>query len=185
MDASFNIVWLKRDIRIEDHAAFFEARKRGPIVALYVYEPEYWALPDTSARQWGFIRESLVELEKQLVRLGIPLRVFNGDAVKAFDGLASTGRVASVHAHQETGNFWTFNRDQSVQKTLSRHGINLVEHMQHGVFRCLNTRNGWANRWDAMMGEPGPPLPARQEYPSNLVETLARAGFPDAVESLP
>ena len=63
---AINLVWLKRDLRVEDNAALFEARKSGKIIALYVVEPDYWKLPDTSARQWNFIRESLKPLQNDL-----------------------------------------------------------------------------------------------------------------------
>ena len=51
---SMHLVWFKRDLRTFDHAPLANAVKAGPAAALYVAEPEYWALPDTSARQWHF-----------------------------------------------------------------------------------------------------------------------------------
>ena len=45
-----NVLWFKRDLRITDHAALAAAAEAGPTLALYVVEPDYWALPDTSAR---------------------------------------------------------------------------------------------------------------------------------------
>jgi len=172
MQEPVNIVWLKRDLRIEDHAALFCARRRGRVLALYITEPGYWALPDTSARQWQFIEQSLVPLKEQLAKVGIPLLFFKGDAVAAFDKLASAVSIHQVHSHQETGNFWTYERDMAVGRFLKSRDIVWHEHMQHGVFRNLDTRNGWANRWDTMMGEAGSPLPARQEWPTVEVEAL-------------
>lgn len=173
MNEAINIVWLKRDLRIEDHAALFCARKRGPVMALYIIEPGYWYLPDTSARQWQFIKQSLAALIDQLARLGIPLLFFKGDAVAAFEALSISLEINEVHSHQETGNIWTFRRDIAVGNLLKSSGLTWHEHMQHGVFRKLDTRNGWANRWDAMMGEAGYPLPARQEWPTNSISSLS------------
>lgn len=54
-----NIVWFKRDLRINDHAALIEASRRGPVVPLYILEPELWQQPDMSRRQyifWGWPR---------------------------------------------------------------------------------------------------------------------------------
>lgn len=172
MHEVMNIVWLKRDLRIEDHATLFSARKRGSVIALYVIEPEYWGLPDTSARQWQFIQQSLVPLKSQMARLGIPLLFFNGNAVEAFRKLSSKLKVKSVHSHEETGNLWTFKRDIAVGNFLKSKNLPWYEHMQHGVFRRLDTRNGWASRWDAMMGEAGSPLPARQEWPVAALDHL-------------
>ena len=52
-------VWFKRDLRVTDHAALARAAANGTVLPLYIVEPDYWALPDTSARQWAFIRETL------------------------------------------------------------------------------------------------------------------------------
>jgi deoxyribodipyrimidine photo-lyase len=185
MDSPINIVWLKRDLRIEDHLALFAARKRGRIIALYGFEPDYWACPDASGRQWNFIRESLHEVSTSLAKLGIPLLLFNGTIETAFETLIAEVNPNSIHAHQETGNLWTFERDKRVLSIAAKHNIPFIEHMQHGVFRCLDTRNGWAARWDAMMLEPGPPLPARQEWPTKNLEALRSHGFFTNAEDLP
>ena len=48
------IVWFKRDLRIEDNASFYEAAKQGPVLALYIIEPELWQQPDMSIRHYQF-----------------------------------------------------------------------------------------------------------------------------------
>lgn len=172
MDETFQIVWLKRDLRIEDHQALFEARKRGRIIALYAHEPDYWELPDTSARQWHFISECLAPLANQLGKLGIPLVFHHGPSEEAFARLVKYIKLGAVYTHQETGNFWTFERDTRVINYLADKEIPFREYLQHGVFRRLVNRNGWADRWDSMMLETGPPLPARQEWPTTETDTL-------------
>ena len=51
-DQPLQVVWLKRDLRLQDHAALCSAARQGPLLVLYVIEPEYWQLEDTSRRQW-------------------------------------------------------------------------------------------------------------------------------------
>jgi deoxyribodipyrimidine photo-lyase len=60
------LVWFKRDLRSIDHRPLAEAAAAGPVLPLYVAEPGYWALPDTSRRQWLAIRAALVELRARL-----------------------------------------------------------------------------------------------------------------------
>jgi deoxyribodipyrimidine photo-lyase len=43
-----NIVWFKRDLRIVDHEALVQASERGPLLPLYIFEPELWKEPDMS-----------------------------------------------------------------------------------------------------------------------------------------
>ena len=64
------VVWLKRDLRLSDHAALAEAAKAGPVLPLIMVEPEYWQLPDTSARQWEFWRGCMAELGREIEALG-------------------------------------------------------------------------------------------------------------------
>lgn len=64
------LVWLKRDLRVEDHQPLLEASRRGPCVILYIYEPEVMAGPDYDARHLLFINQSLSALEDRLSELG-------------------------------------------------------------------------------------------------------------------
>ena len=73
------VVWFKRDLRVEDNSALMAAIAEGPILPVYVVEPDYWSMPYTSARQWQFLKESLIALDQSLTALGQPLWVAVGD----------------------------------------------------------------------------------------------------------
>ena len=154
MKPSVTLVWFKRDLRVHDHRPLVEGLAAGKVLPVYVCEPEHWALPDTSARQWLFIRESLQELRGEMAALGQPLVVRTGDVVEVFAKLAEQFDIRAVHAHQETGNGWTYQRDIRVIDWCRAQGIAFREWMQFGVWRRLKGRDGWAKKWDAMMAEP-------------------------------
>lgn len=59
-----NIVWYKRDLRVYDHAPLAHAAQNGVVIPLYIVEPDYWQLPDTSYRQWHFIYDCLQDLQQ-------------------------------------------------------------------------------------------------------------------------
>ncbi|TNF64683.1 MAG: hypothetical protein EP307_01975, partial [Rhodobacteraceae bacterium] len=44
------ILWFKRDLRIDDHPALARAAALGPVLPVYVVEPEYWRQDDVSGR---------------------------------------------------------------------------------------------------------------------------------------
>ncbi|MEM0942811.1 MAG: FAD-binding domain-containing protein, partial [Pseudomonadota bacterium] len=67
---------------------------------------------------------------------------------------------AALWSHEETGNQWTFRRDQQVAAWCQARGIPWHELPQHGIVRRLPTRDGWAKRWDRFMGEAETPAPA-------------------------
>ncbi|ARE41589.1 Deoxyribodipyrimidine photolyase [Rhodovulum sp. P5] len=149
------ILWFKRDLRVADHPALaVAAAGEGAVLPLYIVEPDYWALPDTSARQWRFTAESLRDLGEALTGLGVPLQVAVGDAVQVLDALAERYRVVRLVSHEETGNGWTYARDKAVAAWARGRGILWQECPQSGVVRRLKGRDGWSTARDGFMRQP-------------------------------
>jgi deoxyribodipyrimidine photo-lyase len=152
--ALLQLVWFKRDLRVADHAPLAEAAARGPILPLYIVEPELWRQPDMAGRHWAFISDCLIPLREQLARLGQPLVIRVGEATEVLRGLLVARRIGAVWSHQETGNDWTFRRDRAVAALLRDHGIPWHERRQHGVVRGLTRREHWSSQWEGLMAEP-------------------------------
>lgn len=155
-----HIVWFKRDLRTFDHAPLVEAAARGPVLPLYVAEPAYWALPDTSGRQWEAVADGLRELREDLARLGQPLVVRAGDVVGVLEALRREHGISALWSHEETGNGWTYERDRRVAAWARAHGIPWHETPGGGVVRRLRSRNRWASQWEARMAPAPLPEPA-------------------------
>jgi deoxyribodipyrimidine photo-lyase len=154
MNAPLNIVWYKRDLRIADHKPLAAAAQAGLALPLYIAEPEFWAQPDASARQWEFARECLAELQDALTALGQPLCVMIGDAVAILDAIHKSHGIAAIWSHEETGNAWTYARDLAVKAWAKDAEVPWYEARQFGVIRRLKSRNGWAKLWDRDMAQP-------------------------------
>lgn len=166
MTARPSIVWFKRDLRTADHRPLAAALERGPVIPLFVVEPDLWRQPDLSGRQWVFVMESLTELREDLAALGQPLIVRVGAVTDILAELYRTHGVSGLFSHEETGNDWTFARDLRVASWCRDHGIPWYEERQTGVIRRLRDRDGWARRWDRFMSEPEiPPAPALPSIP--------------------
>jgi len=148
------IVWFKRDLRVDDHEPLALACERGPVLPLYIFEPDLWRQPDASGRQFAFLRDALTELRAQLARIGQPLVIRVGDAVSCLETLHQDIAVTDLWSHEETGNGWTYLRDRAVAAWCGRHGITWHERPQFGVIRRLRDRRGWARRWDRFMTKP-------------------------------
>lgn len=171
------IVWFKRDLRINDHAALSAAAKRGLVLPLFIIEPDLWQGPDQSARQWEFVAECLTSLREELSRLGQSLIVRTGDAIEIFETARRLFGDIQIWSHEETGNAWTYARDLRVGAWCRQNGIVWHERRQNGVIRRLGSRNGWAKRWDAFMGEPEIDTPKSLPPLSNITSgTIPTAG---------
>ena len=79
------LVWFKRDLRVNDHRPLTEALRHGPTVAFYLFEPVYLTQPETTASHLGFIRDCLMELSDELHRLRIPFIIQRSDIIPALN----------------------------------------------------------------------------------------------------
>ncbi|MBR9825609.1 MAG: deoxyribodipyrimidine photo-lyase [Alphaproteobacteria bacterium] len=148
------IVWFKRDLRLEDHVALCEAAEAGPVLPLYILEPDYWALRDVSGRHFEFLRESVEALAGSLAARGASLVFRVGVAETVIGTLLDRFKGARLVSHEETGNAWTYARDLRVAQMCRDKAAPWLEIPQAGVTRRLKSRNGWARRWDKTMSQP-------------------------------
>ncbi len=131
------VVWFKRDLRLHDHAALKHAAAIGPVLCLYIVEPDMWAQPDAALQHFEFVRESLTELDQELRSLGGRLQVRMGPAVQVLAALHANAPFAELVAHQETGNAFTYERDLQVGAWCRSAGVSWTEFAQFGVVRRL------------------------------------------------
>ena len=183
-------VWLKRDLRLGDHrplaAAIDAARadnapaeRAGGVCVLYVYEPEYWALPDTDVRHLTATNRALRRLRAALRERGGELVVRTGRVVDVLDELHREHGIDGLHSHEETGNFWTYQRDLAVKAWAADRGIGWTEQVQNGVVRRLRDRDRWAKNWAKRMSEPLTPTPDR--IPAAKVSPVGRLASPKSL----
>jgi len=145
------LLWFKRDLRIHDHPALALAARDETLVPLYIAEPDYWALPDTSARQFAFLQDSLMDLQTALRGLNSDLIIRVGDAVQVLEDVRQEVHFDHLVSHEETGNSWTFARDKRVGAWARGQGIRWTELPQSGIVRRLNGRDGWAGQRNAFV----------------------------------
>jgi deoxyribodipyrimidine photo-lyase len=148
------VVWFKRDLRVQDHEPLFEASLRGPVLPLYVIEPSLLRASDFDPCHWTFLAASLGELRESLARLGQPLVIRVGEVVDVLRALRSEVRFERIRAHEETGNALTFARDKAVAKWARDEGVEFCETPNGGVVRRLRTRDGWSRLWEERMRRP-------------------------------
>ncbi len=169
------ILWFKRDLRVHDHPALELAARDEQVVPLYIVEPDYWALPDTSDRQLAFLQECLADLQNALRGLGSDLVIRVGDAVEVFWDLYQTVKFDRLVSHEETGNAWTFDRDKRVAAWVRGQSIGWIELPQSGVVRRLQDRDGWArhrNAYTARTPVQAPKALPPCDLPSDPIPTL-------------
>ena len=75
-----NIVWLKRDLRTQDHEPLQLAEEDGrPYLILFCFEPSLYNYPDTSLRHLQFQYHSVVAMNRVLEKYGKSVVVAHAD----------------------------------------------------------------------------------------------------------
>jgi deoxyribodipyrimidine photo-lyase len=183
-----NVVWFKKDLRVTDAAPLFEAAKRGPLVPLYIYEPEQLAHEEFGGHHLTYLNECLRELETALRSLGAPLVIRVGEAVSVLEDLQTEIGDYELWAHEETGNWQGYQRDRRVRAWAHAQGIAFHEYPHNGVLRRMKNRDGWAANWEARMIKAVVPTPDSLEpirVASTGLRTHAALGVAPNTKTLP
>ena len=144
-----NLVWLKRDLRTEDHEPFFLSEKSPlPYLIVFFFEPSLLAYPDSSLRHLQFQYHSIIKMNTKLSKFGHKIQVFYGEALDVFQKLTKSFHIETVFSYRETGIQVTYDRDKEVKKFLSLHNIKWTECKRDGILRAIKTRDGWDEAWE-------------------------------------
>jgi deoxyribodipyrimidine photo-lyase len=141
------LVWLKRDLRLDDHAPLHAAASTGPAIVAWILEPEWLASPECDPAHVAWALACVAELRAR----GLPVLVREGSAVAVLEGLRVRHGVTRLFSHEETGSSWSYARDLAVARWCRDKGVPWTESTQTGVIRRLRSRQGWAGRWQARM----------------------------------
>ncbi len=165
---SVQVVWFKRDLRVDDHLPLVSAVEKGCCVCLYVYEPELIHSPEFDASHLQFINQSLRELGGELKRRGAQLTIRVGRMPDVLSDLHDDYGIDALWSHEETGNRVTYDRDLRISRWTKEHGIPWREFPQNGVVRRLGSRDGWSQRRDRFLAQPTVGTPTRISSPAGL-----------------
>ncbi len=136
--ANIQVVWFKRDIRLHDHEALWQAAQQGPVVCLYAYEPSAWRPSVQSPAHLMFVNQSLRDLDASLSTWGGRMTYRTGECPQVFRELHRElepwGGIACIWSHLEHGPANSTERNQRVQRWCESENIHWSECTQDGSF---------------------------------------------------
>ena len=121
-----SLVWLRRDLRMADQAAFAAACAAGPVIPVYVLDDETPAHRRMGAASRWWLHHSLAALARALEARGSRLILRRGNSADVLAALAAESGAREVHAlhHHEP---WWRNAERAVAGRLDLH-------LHHGNF---------------------------------------------------
>lgn len=162
--AAPHLVWLRRDLRLQDHATLEAALRASRCVHVaFVLDTDILqALPSRTDRRVEFILRSLSQLDEDLRQAGGALIVMHGSAPQCIAALAQSLNAAVVHAARDYEPDAVV-RDTEVAHRLARQGAALQLHKDQVIFEMSEVlsaggkpysvftpyRNAWMKRLQA------------------------------------
>lgn len=149
---NINIVWFKKDLRLQDHLPLAQAiAAKAPTLLLYVFEPSIMQASDADERHFRFIFQSIMQLQQALQSVSASIVIAHCEMLDAFQILQQQYHIDTIFSHEETGNAISFARDKAVAKFCKAKHITWKESPTNGVIRRLKRRTDWNKKWLATM----------------------------------
>lgn len=191
-----NVVWFKRDLRLEDHAPLAAAVKMQlPVLLLFIFDPDLLAHPDTSDRHLQIQLQCLHQLQQKLNQYQINLHILWGKTLPVFEQICQAFEVVHIFSHQETGTRITWERDKALHRLCKHKGIRWQEFQKDGVQRGIRNRINWDAAWKDYMQVPPTSVTLENVHtvlwknsfhlPPEKSLQLSNNNLPDYYQSLP
>jgi len=174
---NLSIVWLKRDLRLDDNEAITNALNLNQnVLLLYIFEDFLLQDKHYSKRHWDFVKQSLEDLNLQLSRFNSKVLIINSKIEKAVKTLQDSFNITHIYSHQETGLLSTYKRDIAFAEFCKRQDIAWTENSNNGVQRGLSNRKTWYANWNDFMMQDEFVFQPKKEQLLNLkqIETLEK-----------
>ena len=147
-----SVVWLKRDLRLHDNEAVFNAiNSKNRVLFVYVFEKNLMEDAHYSERHWNFIKESLSDINSQLAEYNTRVLAVKSEVLSFFKHIKWQLNITEVFSHMETGILKTFNRDKIFKRFCTNNSIKWIENINNGVFRGRQNRENWKIDWESYM----------------------------------
>lgn len=135
MGHDLSIVWLRRDLRLEDNESLSRAcAESNQIAVVFVFDSLILGmLKSKSDARVSFIYDSVVEIDNQLAKLGSRLFVLNGDPVIEIPKIAKAMKASAVFFNEDYEPY-AKRRDNAVLRSLNGENIKGLSFKDHVIF---------------------------------------------------
>jgi deoxyribodipyrimidine photo-lyase len=168
-----SILWFRKDLRLDDNPALHAAIVAGgPVIPVYIREPEELNIGPLGAAQRWWLYHSLDALKASLKSLGSDLVLVSG---KPEEVIADISRKTDAHTVYVNRAYERTSRDRDVAVALKEVGIAIRAFHGQLLHEPKTIRTGSGNAfkvftpfWNAMqkLGEPNEPIDAPTSIPA-------------------
>ena len=142
-----NIYWFKRDLRLIDNEALYNATTDSyPILLGYFLDSDLVKDKHYSDIHWNFVKQSILDINKNFKK---PMVLFvKCHTLIGLQKLNDLYNINAIYSHYESGIDKTYSIDKKVKLFCDSEGIKWFEYSKNGVKRGLNNRKNWIKEWN-------------------------------------
>lgn len=135
MEVSNSFFWFRRDLRLNDNHALFQALKSGkPVICVFIFDTDILnKLEDKDDARVTFIYKQLEKINIELVKFGSSLLVKHGNPLEIWKGLMQEYSIANVFCNRDYEPY-ALNRDKEVRELLKQNKIAFHDFKDQVVF---------------------------------------------------
>ena len=129
-----SIFWFRRDLRLHDNVALFNALKSGEkVLPIFIFDTSILEkLPKNDARV-SFIIKELKSMNEHLKSFDASIDILHGKPIEVFESLIKKYQIASVFTNQDYEPY-AIRRDQEILELLKSENINFNSFKDQVIF---------------------------------------------------
>ena len=135
MNATINIFWFRRDLRLDDNVGFYEAlRGEHSVLPIFIFDSEILEkLPKNDARV-NFIHETLQNMRQTLQdQHGSSIALYHGKPKNIFENLLQDYKINTVFTNHDYEPY-AKTRDEEIKALLNKNEVDFKTFKDHVIF---------------------------------------------------
>ncbi|MBT8326593.1 MAG: DNA photolyase family protein [Bacteroidia bacterium] len=127
--------WFRRDLRLEDNAALYQAVKHNKSVqCVFIFDSNILSkLEDQSDARVNFIHKEVLRLKHELQQLGSDLWIFHGNPESIWKDLVAEHKPLAIYCNRDYEPY-AVKRDKEISTLCSKHEVLFHQFKDHVIF---------------------------------------------------
>jgi len=132
-----SLVWLRRDLRLHDNTALYQAHLRSEKVNLcFVFDTQILnELSDKKDQRVDFLHRILLDIKETLKKLQSDIWILHGDPKTEIPSLAKSIQADAVFANRDYEKYGVL-RDENIKKSLNLQNISFEDYKDQVLFEA-------------------------------------------------
>ncbi len=133
-ETTINMVWLRRDLRLNDNTALLIAAKSNlPVVLLFIFDEDILNELESDDSRVTFIYDSLLDINHSLAQYNSALLIKKGKPLQVFEALLAEHQIKEVYANEDYEPYG-IKRDAAIMELCKQHDVQFNLYKDHVIF---------------------------------------------------